>query len=246
MDVTNFSLEGKLALITGAASGIGLTTADLFEAMGAKVFRTDLLYPRGFSSERGLRFRADLRDADQVNALISSCEKALGGLHVIVNSAGIEMKGTTIELSEESFDRVMDTNVKSIFLVSKYGIPLLQKSSNKGSVINLSSDLGIQPIPGVDAYSASKGAIIALTKAMSKNWAKSGLRINCVAPGPIDSPLLSRFLDSKVLAFVKENLLPQGRLGTAEEVANVIAFLASDASSLVNGAIITANGGLVG
>ncbi len=165
---------------------------------------------------------------------------------MIVNSAGIEMKGTTVELSEESYDRVMDTNVKSTFLVCKFGIPLLQKTSNKGSIINLSSDLGIQPIPGVDAYSASKGAIIALTKAMSKNWAKSGLRINCVAPGPIDSPLLSRFLDAKILDFVRENLLPQGRLGTAAEVANVIAFLASDATSLVNGAILTANGGLVG
>lgn len=140
----------------------------------------------------------------------------------------------------------MDTNVKSTFLVCKYGIPLLLKTSQKGSVINLSSDLGLQPIPGVDAYSASKGAIIALTKAMSKNWAKTGLRINCVAPGPIDTPLLYRFQDSKTLEFVKEVLLPQGRLGTADEVAKVVAFLASDDSSLINGAVLTANGGLVG
>ena len=156
------------------------------------------------------------------------------------------MKGSVLELSEESFDKVMNTNVKSIFLVCKFGIPLLQKTSSKGSIINLSSDLGLQPIPGVDAYAASKGAIISLTKAMSKNWAKSGLRVNCVAPGPIDTPLLARFQDPGVMNFVKENLLPQGRLGTTAEVANLIAFLASDAASLINGAILTANGGLVG
>jgi NAD(P)-dependent dehydrogenase (short-subunit alcohol dehydrogenase family) len=242
----DYSVKGKIALITGAASGIGLATAELFEAMGAKVLRSDLAYSKGISTEDGLRYGADLRHLDQVRDLFSHCEKVLGGLHVIVNSAGIEMKGNVVELSEESYDRVLDTNVKSIFLVCKFGIPLLQKTSDKGSIINVSSDLGIQPIPGVDAYSASKGAIISLTKAMSKNWARTGLRINCVAPGPIDTPLLSRFLDSKVLDFVKENLLPQGRLGSAQEVANVIAFLASDASSLVNGAIVTVNGGLVG
>jgi NAD(P)-dependent dehydrogenase (short-subunit alcohol dehydrogenase family) len=243
----NFSLQGKLALVTGAASGIGQATADIFESLGASVFRVDLAFHQGFSKkDRLLTYGADLTSSIQVQEMLRECEKEFQGLHVIVNSAGIEMKGSVLDLSEESFDRVMDTNVKTVFFVCKCGIPLLQKTSNRGSIINLSSDLGLQPIPGVDAYAASKGAIISLTKAMAKNWAKSGLRINCVAPGPIDTPLLTRFQEPAVLHFVTENLLPQGRLGTPHEVANVIAFLASDASSLVNGAILTANGGLVG
>jgi NAD(P)-dependent dehydrogenase (short-subunit alcohol dehydrogenase family) len=242
-----FSLQGKIALVTGAASGIGLATAELFESLGARVFSVDLAYPKGLSRKEGsLIFGANLTSFAQVQEMLRYCESEFHGLHIIVNSAGIEMKGTVIDLSEESFEKVMKTNLKSIFLVCKFGVPLLQKTSDKGSIINLSSDLGLQPIPGVDAYAASKGAIISLTKAMSKNWAKSGLRINCVAPGPIDTPLLSRFQEPGVINFVKENLLPQGRLGTPQEVANVIAFLASDASSLINGAIVTANGGLVG
>jgi len=247
MALTNSSFKGKIVLVTGAASGIGQASSELFESLEAKVFRVDISYPKGRSELHGsVMFGADLRDSSQVKETLNECERSFRGLHVIVNCAGMEMKGTVLDVSEQSFDQVMDTNVKSIFLVCKFGIPLLQKTSNKGSIINLSSDLGLQPIPGVDAYSASKGAIIALTKAMSKNWAKSGLRINCVAPGPIDTPLLRRFQDQKVLDFVKEFLLPQGRLGTPEEVASVIAFLASDASSLINGAIVTANGGLVG
>jgi meso-butanediol dehydrogenase / (S,S)-butanediol dehydrogenase / diacetyl reductase len=243
------SFKGKVALVTGAASGIGRATSELFCELGATVIKVDrsyggstkISYDRN-SSEIGV----DLRSSTDVIDLFAQIERRFAQLDVIVNSAGIEMKGSVLEVSVEDFELVMDTNLKSTFLVCKYGIPLLLKYAKSGSVINLSSDLGLQPIPGVDAYAASKGAIISLTKALSKNWAKQGLRINCVAPGPIDTPLLKRFQDQKTLDFVKDVLLPQGRFGTASEVARVIAFLASDGSSLINGAIITANGGLVG
>jgi NAD(P)-dependent dehydrogenase (short-subunit alcohol dehydrogenase family) len=170
-----FSLQEKFALVIGAVSGIGLATAELFESLGARVFRVDLAYPKGLSrKEVSLALGADLTSSAQVQEILQHCESEFHYLHIIVNSAGIEMKGTVIDLSEESFEKVMNTNLKSIFLVCKFGVPLLQKTSNKGSIINLSSDLRMQPIPGVDAYAASKGAIISLTKAMSKNWAKSG------------------------------------------------------------------------
>jgi len=243
---TSNSFSGKIVLVTGAASGIGLSTANLFESSGAKVVRADKAFIKTKSMDTRMEFGADLREASEVQDLIREVETFFHGLHVIVNCAGIEMRGTVLDLSEESYDLVMDTNVKSTFLVCKYGIPLLLKTSQKGAVINVSSDLGLQPIPGIDAYSASKGAIIALTKAMSKNWAKTGLRINCIAPGPIDTPLLRRFQDSKTLEFVKEAMLPQGRFGTTDEVARIVAFLASDESSLINGAVLTANGGLIG
>ncbi|HYB04360.1 MAG TPA: SDR family oxidoreductase [Nitrososphaerales archaeon] len=242
------SLHGKIAVITGAGSGIGLATSKLFRQSGAVVIGVDKSFNQVKLPEGGdsADVRCDLKVSSDVGTLFRDLEKKYRLLNVIVNSAGIEMKGNVVEASVENYELVMDTNVKSTFLVCKYGIPLLLRSSNSGAVINLSSDLGLQPIPGVDTYAASKGAIIALTKAMSKNWAKSGLRVNCVAPGPIDTPLLTRFQDPETLDFVKNVMLPQGRFGTPEEVARIIAFLASDEASLINGAIITANGGLVG
>ena len=112
-------------------------------------------------------------------------------------------------------------------------------------MINVSSDLGLSPIPSIDAYAASKGAVISLSKAMSKNWAKNGVRVNCIAPGPIDTPLLHRFIGEDLLKSVANSLIPMGRLGKPEEVAKVALFLASEESSFVNGAVYTVNGGLV-
>ena len=241
-------LSGKVAFVSGAASGIGRATADLLAACGANVFEVDLKYANGRIERSGddvARYGADLTKEEQVKNAIESCIAAFGTLSIVCNCAGIEMKGTVVDLQETAYDRVMDTNVKSIYLVSKHAVPFLLKHK-QSALINVSSDLGIQPIPGVDAYAASKGAIIALTKAMAKNWSRQGLRVNCVAPGPIETPLLHRFVEDKTLDFVKETMIPMGRLGTPEEIANVIAFLASDESSFVSGAIVTANGGLVG
>jgi NAD(P)-dependent dehydrogenase (short-subunit alcohol dehydrogenase family) len=246
-------LTGKVTLVSGAASGIGKSTANLFARSGAKVFEIDIKFEernRKSSSEPSslsrFRFRADLTSSRDVKDALDMLWKTYGRLDVVVNCAGIEMPGNVVELPEESYDKVMDTNVKSMFLVCKHAIPLILKSSNRGSVINVSSDLAIQPIPNTDAYAASKGAIISLTKALSKNWAKQGLRVNCIAPGPIDTPLLHRFQSEEVLKFVKSTLIPLGRLGTPEEVANIALFLASDQSSFINGAVLTVNGGLLG
>ncbi len=242
-------LFGKVALITGAASGIGKSICNLFALNGAKNFEVDIKFGDtecSKSSPPRLKFQADLTKSQDVQRAVKSLEQTYGRLDIVVNCAGIEMPGNVIDLPEESYDRVMNTNVKSIFLICKYAIPIILKSANASSVINLSSDLGIQPIPNTDAYAASKGAIISLTKALSKNWAKQGLRVNCIAPGPIDTPLLHRFQSEDVLNFVKNTMIPQGRLGTPEEVANAALFLASDKSSFINGAILTVNGGLLG
>lgn len=217
-------LKGKVAIVTGAASGIGRATANLFRKNGARVFEVDIRF-RGAKANPGtLRFGADLTQAPEARDAVAECQKKLGCLDIVANCAGIEMKGNVVDLEEKDFDRVMQTNVKSIFLVSKYSVPAMLKGGRGGSIINLSSDLGISPIPGVDAYAASKGAIISLTKAMAKNWAKSGIRVNCIAPGPIDTPLLRRFQDEKSLEFVTGSLIPAGRLGTPEEVAQVAFF----------------------
>ncbi len=241
-------MNGKIALVTGAASGIGRASSEIFVQNGARVFEIDRTYPSGTRNPTSsiVQFGGDVTSSIDVKDALSACEKNFGRLDVIVNSAGVELRGTVVDIEEVDYDRVMDTNVKSIFLVCKHGIPLVLKTSKSGSIINISSDLGVQPIPDVDVYAASKGAIIALTKGMSKNWAKKGLRINCILPGPIDTPLLHRFHNKEILDFVKQYMIPMGRLGTPEEIARVALFLASDYSSFVNGAAITANGGLLG
>ena len=244
-----------MACVTGAASGIGRAIADAFLSGGTKLFAVDIRYAGGALAEEKrdskegaawYAYGADLRRLEDARKALLECERVFGRLDVLVNCAGVEMSGTVVDLSEESYNKVMDTNVKSIFLTCKYAIPLILRSTDSGSIINVASDLGIQPIPSVDAYAASKGAIIALTKAMSKNWARQGLRINCIAPGPVDTPLLKRFQDEKVLDFVKQYMIPAGRLGQPEEIANVACFLSSDLSSFINGAVLTANGGLLG
>ena len=245
-------LANKVAIVTGAASGIGKSTADLFARNGAQILEIDIKFEPirsgslHASSTSPIRFHADLKSTYDVQNAIKLVQQKYGRLDIVVNCAGIEMPGNVIELSEESFDQVMQTNVKTVFLVCKYAIPVILESSKNGSIINISSDLGIQPIPNTDAYAASKGAIISLTKALSKNWAKQGLRVNCIAPGPIDTPLLHRFQNDDVLDFVKTTLIPAGRIGTPDEVANLALFLASDKSSFINGAVLTVNGGLLG
>jgi NAD(P)-dependent dehydrogenase (short-subunit alcohol dehydrogenase family) len=241
-------LQGKVALVTGAASGIGKSIADTFAEQGARVFEVDIAFDKRLENRSKTRskFRADVASSSDVKEAIENLERTYGRLDIAANCAGIEMHGNVVELSEESFDKVMNTNLKSIFLVSKFAIPLILKSTGEGCIINISSDLGIQPIPATDAYSASKGGIIALSKAMSKNWARQGLRVNCIAPGPIDTPLLHRFHDDGTLEFVKSTMIPVGRLGKPEEVASVALFLCSSKASFVNGAVVTVNGGLLG
>ena len=245
-----FDLQGKVCLVTGAYSGIGKATAELFLERGASVFEVDIKFERGKANKRSDKdytYGADLTLESDAKRAVEECKKTFGRIDVVGNCAGVEMHGTVVDLPIENFEKIMNTNVKSIFLVCKYSIPEILKSTERGSIINLSSDLGIQPIPSVDLYAASKGAIIALSKAMSKNWAKQGLRVNCIAPGPVDTPLLKRFFeDGTTLDFVKKYMIPAGRLGNPEEIASVAAFLASDASSFVNGAVITVNGGLLG
>lgn len=239
-------LANKVAIVTGAASGIGSSIARVLKDSGCHVFEIDLKFSNEqTNSSSGSKFQADLTSSSDVQRAFEFFQKKYQRLDVLVNSAGIEMAGNVVDLSEESFERVMNTNVKSIFLTCKHAIPIMLKSKQT-SIINMSSDIGLQPIPNSDAYAASKGAVISLTKALSKNWAKQGLRVNCIAPGPVDTPLLHRFQSAEMLDFVKNRLIPAGRLGTPEEIAEVALFLASDKSSFVNGAILTVNGGLVG
>jgi len=249
-------MQGKVALITGAGRGIGRASAELFAREGAKVVLAEINEERGCAVEEAIRgaggeamfVRADASRSEDVRAACAAAVEAFGGLHALYNNASVFLgsdDGPVTELSEEIWDRVLAVNLRSVFLCSKHAIPLIVESGG-GSVIHTSSSAGVMGIPGCDAYTATKGATIALTRSMAVEYGPKGVRVNCIAPAGIDTEMLRESsLDSP--DFDEEDFLrkaPLGRYGTAQEVARLALFLASDESSYLNGAIIRTDGGI--
>lgn len=244
-------LEGKVALVTGGNSGIGRAIAELFAREKAKVVVADIR--RGetvqtIEKEGGtaIFIRADLRDDSQVKRLVDGCVKKYGTLDIVCNNAGIELVGPLVEATEEEWDRVIDTNLKSVFLVSRHALPYMIRK-RKGIIVNTASQLGIVARENLAAYSASKAGVILLTKAMALEHAKDGIRVNCVCPGAIETPMTNRILrfesDSRKGRKLLVGKHPLGRLGRPEEIAQAVLFLASERSSFVTGAALVVDGG---
>ena len=218
-------LSDKTIVITGGASGIGAATADKCRAEGASVVVLD-------------RSDADVSDEAQVEAFFSRVPTPI---HALVNSAGIAVRKTVLDQDVESWDRVMAVNVKGAYLCSKYALPKMQTAG--GSIVHLSSVVGLTGVRNRSAYSTSKGAIIALTRNMALDFAPFQVRVNCVCPGFTRTPLTAALLadpdkEAKLLA-----LHPLGRLGEASDIANAIAFLLSDEASWITGQAIAVDGG---
>ena len=247
-------LEGKVALVTGGASGIGKATALLFAREGAKVSLVDLESRGGQNVVRSIKQRggkaifiqADVSRADDCNQAVKKTFKNFGKIDILYNCAGIIRRATVMETSEEEWERVIDINVKSIFLISKSVIPLMDKSGG-GVIINVASAWGLVGGEKAAAYCASKGAVVQLTKAMAIDHAKQKIRVNCLCPGDIDTPLLrqeARQLKEPLRKFLKEGARrPLRRIGRPEEIAKAALFLASDASSYMTGASLVIDGG---
>ena len=247
-------LEGKRALITGAASGIGKAAALLFAKEGAAVSVTDRDTAGGLETVReiegqggrGLFVAADVTRAEDCESAVQQTVARLGGLDVLFNNAGIIIRRSVVELDEADWDRVMAVNVKSIFLMSKYAIPIMQ-AGGQGTIINMSSGWGLVGGPKAAAYCASKGAVVLLTKAMAVDCGPDGIRVNCLCPGDTDTPLLrveARQLGTNEPEFLVEAARrPLGRVGSPEDIARAALFLASDASSYVTGTTLVVDGG---
>lgn len=242
-------LDGKVAVITGAASGIGAETARLFQAEGATVVGVDL-NPEGAVGD--LTIGADVADETAVSDMYLQAREAYGHIDVLFNNAGINPTddGSVLETSLDAWQRVQDVNVRSVFLCCKHGIPHLleNEGDKKGSVINTASFVAIMGAATSQiSYTASKGAVLAMSREMGVQFGRRGVRVNALCPGPVDTPLLQElFLSDPAKAARRLVHLPMGRFAEAEEIAKGALFLASDDSSYMTANTFLVDGGLSG
>lgn len=245
-------LKGKVAIITGAGSGIGLATAFRFSDEGAIVVVADIKDAKQVVkeiTERGaesLFIQVDVSSEPQVNVLIEKTVNTYGHLDVLVNNAGIELAKKVTATTEAEWDHLMNINLKGVFLCSKTAIPVMQRNK-RGVIVNVASEMGLVGGSEIAAYCASKGGVVQLTKAMAIDHAADQVRVNCVCPGPVSTPLLEAIIDTSSnpeeerRSIVEKTLLK--RLGHPDEIANLILFLASDESSYMTGSIVVVDGG---
>jgi NAD(P)-dependent dehydrogenase (short-subunit alcohol dehydrogenase family) len=238
-------LDGKVCVITGAASGIGAESARLFAAEGAKVVGVDV----DEGSEGELALQADVTDEEQVRGMYEQAKQKFGRIDVLFNNAGINPTddSSAIETSVETWQRVQDVNLKGVFLCCKHGIPHLLEGGG-GSVINTASFVAVMGAAVSQiSYTASKGGVVALSRELGVEFAQRGVRVNALCPGPVDTPLLHE-LFAKDEEQAKRRLvhLPMGRFAKASEIAHGALFLASDESSYVTASVFMVDGGLSG
>jgi NAD(P)-dependent dehydrogenase (short-subunit alcohol dehydrogenase family) len=238
-------LQGKVCVITGAAGGIGGATAAVFEREGAVVVGVDVQ-----SHAVGeLALTADLTDESAVGELYAQVRRELGRVDVLFNNAGISPTddASVLETGLETWERVQATNLRSVFLCCKHGIPHLLEGGG-GSVINTASFVAVMgSATSQIAYTASKGGVLAMSRELGVEFAKRGVRVNALCPGPVDTPLLRELYASDPVEAQRRMVhVPMGRFAHAEEIANAVLFLASDESSYVNATEFLVDGGISG
>lgn len=244
-------LENKIAIITGAAGGIGEETARVFAKEGAKVVLSDVDTDRGEKAAESIRaeggearfIAADVSDAKAVEALVRQTVEAYGRLDVMVNNAGIGGEQVPMaELSVEGWQQVIGINLSGVFYGMKYAIPRMLEHGG-GAIVNVASILGEVGFNLASGYVAAKHGVVGLTHNAALEYSSQGIRVNAVAPGFIRTPLVEQLLEDEQTNQMLVQLHPIGRLGRDDEVANVIAFIASDRASFVTGAYIPVDGG---
>ncbi len=245
-----YDFTGKVAIVTGAASGIGAAVAKALAADGASVVLADLDrrgaedVAEGIVAKGGkaIPLETNVADALEVEAMVEAAKRTYGGLHFAVNNAGIGgPSAPTGEYPLEGWHKVIDTNLHSVFYGMRYQIPAIIASGG-GAIVNMASILGSVGFANAPAYVAAKHGVLGLTKVAAMEYAKQGVRINSIGPGFIDTPLLSKNLDEAALTYVR-GLHPVGRLGTSEEVAALTSFLLSDQASFITGSYHLVDGG---
>ena len=247
-------LKDKVALITGGTSGIGEATALLFSQEGARLAIAGRNQERGQKLARRIEaagghaifLECDVRFAEHCRRTVDATLHAFGRLDVLFNNAGVYYPHTALDCTEEEWDRQMDVNLKGAFLMSKYALPGMI-AQGSGVIINNSSGWGLVGGDSAVAYCASKGGMVLLTKAMAIDHGRQGIRVNCICPGDVDTPMLPE--DARMRGLKWQDYMagaanrPMGRIGTPEEIAKAVLFLASDDSSFITGAALAVDGG---
>lgn len=247
-------LDGKVAVITGAASGIGAATAQRFAAEGAAIAGLDVVGPTPdvvsgleASAPDAAFWPLDVRDEAQLVERVAAIVERFGRIDVLLNAAGVASAGSVDQVPAEEWDRVLDINLKGTYLVSKHVVPHMLEGG-AGSIINIASIEGLVGFEGQAAYNASKGGVVLLTRNMAADYGRRGVRVNCLCPGLIETPMTAPLQDPALAEikrwFVAQHLL--GRAGRPEEVAAAALFLASDDASFVTGHALAVDGGFMG
>lgn len=239
-------LEGKVAVITGAASGIGAATARRFAQEGARLVLSDVDEQGGaaLAKELGALFmRVDVTEPAQVDGLMQHAVDRHGALHVVFNNAGIGAYGKAPDLDIEIWKRVLDVDLSAVFYGCKFAIPHLRRAGG-GAIVNTASISGLFGDYGLLPYNAAKGGVVNMTRAVAIDHARENIRVNCVCPGPIDTPLIQPLLAAPGAIDEYRKLVPMARLGRPDEVAAAVTFLASDDASYVTGTALVIDGGV--
>jgi NAD(P)-dependent dehydrogenase (short-subunit alcohol dehydrogenase family) len=237
-------LEGKVAVITGAGTGIGAAAAQLFRAHGATVVGVGHVHP---AHDVDLAITADVTDAEAVDDLYREVREAYGRIDVLFNNAGIspESDGSILETELETWNRVQQVNLTSIYLCCKYGIPHLLETGG-GSVINTASFVALMGAATSQvSYTASKGGVLSMSRELGVQFARQGVRVNALCPGPVNTPLLEELAATDALEAQRRLVhIPLGRFAHAAEIANAALFLASDESSFITASSLVVDGGI--
>jgi len=242
-------LANKAAIVTGAGSGIGRASAIALAREGARVAVVDIQDAAGQQTVESIRqkggeavfIHADVSQAEEVKAMAAQVVEQLHSIDILHNNAGVAVRMPVADQDEEGWDRCIRVNLKSVFLCCKFAIPYMQAKG--GSIINTSSVTGIVGVRNRAAYSTTKGGIVILTRNMALDYARFNIRVNCVCPGFVRTPLMDRLAEDPERLRKITELHPLGRLGTPEDVANAVVFLASDESSWITGHALVVDGG---
>ncbi len=243
-------LENKVAIVTGGGSGFGAGICRRFAEEGAKVLVADLDETKAdqvaADCEGARSCRADVAQDSDVKAMVQSAVDAFGGLDILVNNAGVpQRRGSMLEVDEETFDRIYDVNVKSIYLAAKHGVPAMRKRGG-GVIINTASTVGVRPKPGLTWYAGSKGAVITITKAMAQELAPDRIRVNATSPIIADTGMALEFMGGSESVEQRQKWLesvPLGRLCEPKDVAEATLYLASEEAAFISGVCLEVNGG---